>query len=199
MNNTPSKHATDGTEATHREPGADPMTQHVGRVKTNMSRIFGFIGRCVAWYYGIVFLMAGVLLVVSFPRKRDAEGVEAARALTMRFKPANLITLPIEFPADVASRMTEVRTREIHGFTGGEKFYSFKLHSNDVERLVQHFRIERVKDMHPPQSRWLPPWWEEITTQWPTNAICYYKAQEPYKIYYLPDTQQCLFHWFMHD
>ena len=143
----------------------------------------------------IVILMPVILRLVDFPRNQDGEGVEAARALV---KPPWDISVTIEFPADVVASMTEIRTRRTCGLLGGEYFYSFKLHSNDVERLVQCFRLERVKTVYPPTSPRLPPWWEAIMKQWPTNAICYYRDTAPYKIYYLPDSQQCLFHWFRH-
>lgn len=165
-----------------------------------MSHILVRIGKGAFWFFAVLVLMTMCLaILLRFPTNRDAEGVEAARALAKPFKlSSDVVTVPIKLPADVVSSMTEIRTRETYGFLGGEYFYSFKLHSNDVERLVQCLRIERVKDMNPPKSPRLPPWWEAVVKQWPTNAICYYRDKEPYNIWYLPDNQQCLFHWFAH-
>jgi hypothetical protein len=96
-------------------------------------------------------------------------------------------------PADMVSSLTECRLRETYGMFQGGKFYSFKIPSNAVARIVSGWPLARYDNWRnvPPDVKGQPPWWDAIAKEWPPNAEYYAGAYA--HLWYLPDSQLCLF------
>ena len=95
--------------------------------------------------------------------------------------------------ADLVPLLTECRVRITYGLFEGDKFYSFKIQSNAVARIVSQWQLTRYDNWMgvPPRVKSQPPWWDDVEKEWPRNSV-YYAG--PYtRIWYLPDRQLCLF------